>query len=69
MLLDGLIQVLEYVSGEILAVIQFGEVVNELGARHLPTNVLAVQVRIEQHNGTGQSMDSILAIERARITV
>ena len=50
---------LEDLSGEILTVIQVSEVVDEFITGHLTAYVLPVEVSVEEHQGTGQSVYGI----------
>lgn len=57
--LDGLVETLEHLAGEVLPVVEFRQVLDELGAGHLVADDLAVQVRVEQHDGTRQRVNGI----------
>lgn len=66
---NSLIQGFQDVSGEIFTVVQFGQIINEFGTRHLSTDILAMQVGVKQHNSTSQCMDSICICLRIKLVV
>lgn len=67
--LDSCVELLQQFLGEILAVIQFTQVLNELRARHFPANVLPMQIRVEQHDGAGERMHGVLRVQHVGIRV
>lgn len=54
-----MVERLEDLPWEILAIIQLRQVIDELVTGHLPPHVLSMEVSVEQHQGTGESMHSI----------
>lgn len=57
---DGVVQVLERVAREVVAVVEVGQVVDELRARHpLQRAAAAVQVRVQQHYGARQRVHRV----------
>lgn len=56
-----MVEVLERVAREVLAVVELGEVLDELRARHAPESAAAaaVQVRVQQHYRARQRVHGI----------
>ena len=62
-LLDGRVNGLEEVGGKVGALVEAGQVLGEVVAGHLPEEALAVEVRVEQHDGAGERVDGVLGGE------
>lgn len=60
---------LEHLARKIVAVVELREILDELGARHFPADVLAVEIRVEEHDGTRQRVHGVLGVEGAGIAV
>lgn len=59
---DGVVELLERVAREVVAVVEVGEVLDELRAGHAPERAAAaaaVQVRVQQHDGARQRVDRV----------
>lgn len=54
-----MVERLEDLPWEVLTIIQFGQVFNELITGHLSPHVLSMEVSVEQHQGTGEGMHSV----------
>ena len=58
-LLYGIVNALEQLFGKVLAVVELGQVFDELVAGHLPLQILPVQVGVQQHDGARQRVNGV----------
>ena len=69
MILNSLVKMLQHVLWEIVAVVELTQIIDEFRARHFSSDILAVQVGVEEHDGTRQRVNGVLGVQRTRVTV
>lgn len=57
--LDGVVELLKYLTRKVVTVIELRQILDKFRARHLSTNILTMQIRVEQHYRACQCVNRI----------